>query len=219
MNIINSFLNLIYPPVCGICNEINSNYYCNNCKEKIHFLKQSKIELYNNSEKIFYEHFFLFKYEKEIRNLILDFKFNEKSYLYKTFSKILISDSTFKNLIKNYDCITCVPLHKKRLHYRGYNQSELIAKEISSYFKIPYYNNILEKNINISPQSSLSTRKDRILNVQNAFSASPNFQLNNIINKKIILFDDIFTTGSTVNECSKILKNLGASQIRHSNTS
>lgn len=209
--IINNIINLIFPPVCGFCNEINNKHLCENCKNKIEKLKNSNIQDYSKVPVFFNEHYYLFKYENEIREFIIKYKFEEKSYLYKTFSKILVDDTIFREkFIKNYDCIISVPIHKKRMKTRGYNQSDLIAKEVALTCGIQYMEKVLIKNKNIIPQSSLDML-GRIKNIKDAFSIGNN--IDNIKGKKVAVFDDIFTTGSTVNECAKLLKNAGVSNV------
>lgn len=203
MNIFNIFLNLIFPPTCGFCNTLNSNFLCVNCLLKINSIKQSNIDNYELSDFYFNEHFYLFKYENDIRKFIINYKFNEHSYLYKTFSQIFKYDTVFNEFISNYDCVLSVPIHKKRLHTRGYNQSKLIAKDFCSFFNIPYYDDVLIKTSNIVAQSSLD-KENRKSNILNAFSV---YNVEKIINKRVLIFDDIFTTGATLNECSRILLN------------
>lgn len=171
----------------------------------------SKINNYeNNADKIFNKHGYLFKYGGQIRKLLIDYKFNNKPYLYKTFSNIILNDKKIIDFINNYEMIIPVPIHKKRLNSRGYNQSELLAREISKKMKdIQFINNVLIKTKNNVAQSTLS-KEERILNVKDIYE----IQNNNIIKEKsIILVDDIYTTGSTVNECSRILKENGAREI------
>lgn len=206
---IEKILQLFFPPVCGLCNSINHSYLCFNCKKYISLIKISNIKKHHPSEFYFSERFSLFHYENEIRKLIINYKFNEKSYLYKTFSQFFKQDITFKSFINKYDCVISVPIHKKRLSSRGYNQSELIAKDFSSFFNKPFYSSVLIKNKNIVAQSSLS-KNARHDNILNAFCVC-NKKL--IANKNVLVFDDIFTTGATANECAKILINAGAATV------
>ena len=150
-----------------------------------------------NFQKLLYR----FKYEGNSRKIILNYKFKEKSYLYKTFVNFLLKNEDFFNFIKNYDTIVPIPISKKRQKERGYNQSDLIAKEISKKIQIPY-NNVLIKSRNIIEQSKLN-KEDRQKNIKGVYDLK-NKEI--IKNKKVILLDDIYTTGSTVNEASKILK-------------
>ena len=112
-------------------------------------------------------------------------------------------------LFGDYDIICAVPIYKKRMSERGYNQSELIAKEMAKNMPGIEYKNVLKKIKNNQRQSELK-KEERKENVKNVYEMQ-NKQI--IQNKKIILFDDIYTTGNTVNECSKVLKENGAKEI------
>ena len=201
---VSKILNIIYPPICGICGKINKNSLCKKCE--IELKKQVENQIINNGEEIqdkyFNELMYIFKYEGQIRKLILDYKFNEKSYLYLTFVNFLLKNKKIFENIKNYDTIIPVPISKKRKKTRGYNQSLLIARKIAEQTDLELMNNCLVKTKNIIEQSKLN-KEDRIQNIQGVYELKSK-QL--IENKKIILIDDIYTTGSTVNECSKILK-------------
>lgn len=201
---VSNFLNLIYPQICGICGKLNPKSLCPKCE--INLKKQSENQIIKNGEEIedkyFNELMYIFKYEGQIRKLILDYKFNEKSYLYKMFVNFLLKNKKIFENIKNYDTIIPVPISKKRQKTRGYNQSLLIAKEIAKQTNLELVNNCLIKTKNIIEQSKLN-KEDRIQNIQGVYELK-NKQL--IENKKILLIDDIYTTGSTVNECSKILR-------------
>lgn len=196
--------NLIYPQTCGICGKLAQNSLCNKCK--IELKKQSENQIINNGEeledKYFDELMYIFKYEGRIRKTILDYKFNDKSYIYLTFVNFLLKNEKIFENIKKYDTIIPVPISKRRQKTRGYNQSLLIAKEMSKHTNLELVNNCLIKTKNIIEQSKLN-KEDRIQNIQGVYELK-NKQL--IDNKKILLIDDIYTTGSTVNECSKILR-------------
>jgi len=217
-------INLIYPQTCGICGKINNKTICSKCniqlkkQEKIGILTKEKLE--ENSlemEKNFEELMYIFKYEGQIRELILDYKFNEKSYMYKTFVNFLLKNKKIFENIKKYDKIIPVPISKKRYKERGYNQSLLIAKEISmqiSYetnnnIKLELVNNCLIKTKNIIEQSKLN-KEDRQHNIQGVYTLKNGSILTN---KSILLLDDIYTTGSTVNECSRVLQQAKPNKI------
>ena len=212
MYIIEKILDFIFPPVCGFCNEINNENLCNGCKKKIDAIKISTIDNYEKDPVYFDEHFYMFKYKKDIRQLILNYKFNEKSYIYKTFAKVIADEELMKNeFIKKYDYIISVPLHKMRFRVRGYNQSELIAREVSKICEKTYCKGVLVKSKNIVAQSKLD-KLDRIRNIKDAFEIE-NDAVEIVSGKKIAIFDDVFTTGATVNECAKVLKSAGASFV------
>lgn len=119
-------------------------------------------------------------------------------------------EKSFEKLEK-YDIILIVPVNKARKKERGYDQSYLIAKTISTIIKRPIVKNVLYKDKNTIKQSTLN-KEERKENVKGAYSIK-NFQ--KLKNKKILLIDDIYTTGSTVNECSRVLieKGINKKQI------
>lgn len=140
---------------------------------------------------------------------MLSYKFKDKSYLYKTFTNFIIKNEKFCSILKSYDIIIPVPISSKRNKERGYNQSYLIAKELSKCFDIKLVDDCLYKSKNIIEQSKLS-KEERQENIKGVYGLLHEEKLEN---KKIILVDDIFTTGSTVNECCKTLKIANTNQI------
>ena len=103
---------------------------------------------------------YIFKYTELVRNLILQYKFNDKAYLYRTFCEFMVKNKKVFDFIKSYDIIIPVPIHKKRMKERGYNQSELISRELASTLDLEIYTNVLVKVKNNKPQSTL-TQKER----------------------------------------------------------
>lgn len=222
--IINKIINLIYPNKCGFCDRICINNLCNKCNIKIkkyklkfneRYIKNKVIKEYNKNEYID-ELISVFKYENIIRHKIIEYKFFDKPYLYKTFVETILKNEKLCGFLKKYDIIIPIPINKKRKQERKYNQTEIIAKNLSSSLKnLDYQEKLLIKTKNTVPQSKL-TKNQRRKNIQNVFEINKNKidKINEIIgNKKIILFDDIYTTGSTVNECAKLLKKAGARKI------
>lgn len=214
-----TILEFLYPDVCGICNNICKNCLCKKCELKIRKYEINKIvdlnrnvQIKNSNYKNMYFDYIIsiYKYEDIIRQKIIEYKFGDKPYLYKMFSKIILKNKKICGFFKKYDIIIPVPIHKEKKHIRGYNQTELIAKEISkNNHNLRLEKNVLIRKLSTKPQSSL-TKKERKENIQNAFDI---INEKRIENKNIILFDDIYTTGSTVNECSKILKQKGVKKI------
>lgn len=201
-------LDLIYPKTCGICGKIDSNSLCKKCEKKLK--SQLSIPIIQEVEdKYFDELMCIWRYEGQIRRLLLDYKFNEKTYVYMTFTNFLLKDEKIFENVKNYDTIIPVPISKKRQKQRGYNQSELIAKELAKKTKLEYRNNCLIKTKNIIEQSKLN-KEGREKNIHGVYRLE-NREL--LRNKKILLIDDIYTTGSTVNECSKILRKSNPNKI------
>lgn len=202
----NKLIDILYPKTCEICGKENIDLICNKCYKDIN--EVFKIDKY--SDKYFKEHLYIFKYEGKIRNLIIDYKFNDKSYLCEFFSKIIIKNKKICRKIKKYDIIIPVPIHLKRKNERGYNQSELVASKIVKKLrKIELVKNCLAKQKHTFPQSSL-TKEERKQNVKQVYKV---INKDKIKDKSILLFDDIYTTGSTANECAKVLKENGAKEV------
>lgn len=201
-----NILELIYPTVCGFCGKICKEAICKKCEIK---LKKYELDVIRINKKYYNESMHLFKYDGEIRKKIIDYKFNNKSYLYKTFSNLILKNKKVCEILKNYDIIIPVPIHKKRMQVRGYNQTELIAKELAKKTHLKFEKEVLIKKKNTDMQSLL-TKVKRIQNVKDAFIIKNEEK---IYNKRILIFDDIYTTGSTVLECAKALKKAGIKKI------
>lgn len=116
-----------------------------------------------------------------------------------------------KNVINNDHLLISVPLHKKRFLERGFNQSELIAGELAAISGLPIEKDLLKRTIYNEPQVGLNGSR-RLENIKGIFSV--NYKaLSRSWNKEIILIDDVYTTGSTMSECAKILKSAGFKRI------
>ena len=210
-------LNLIYPPMCGICGKFNDDFLCPKCQKILEneavfgIDKYEKIKIEKNLQerKYFNEHLYIFEYEGIIRRIILKYKFEDKAYLYKTFVNFLLKNKNFFEFIKKYDTIIPVPISRKRRALRGYNQSELIVKEIANFTNLKEESNCLFKIKNVIEQSKLN-KEERQKNIQGVYELRNKEKL---YKNKILLVDDIYTTGSTVNECSKVLRGAKPKQI------
>lgn len=201
MNLFECALEILFPTTCGICDKICKNSICDNCYKEIEKYLYDK-----NSGK---DNFFLLKYEGIIRKKMIEYKFEDKAYLYSMFCEIFVKNKNACEFIKEYDIIIPVPIHKKRKRIRGYNQSELIARKLAKEFKLEMYVDVLKKVIHTLPQSSLN-KNERAKNIQNVYKIE---NIGKIVNKKVLILDDIYTTGATVNECRKILKFSGAARV------
>ena len=198
-------INILYPNQCAICGKSNEDSICSRCYKTLEL--NTKIDRYK--DKNFNEHLYIFKYEGKIRNFIIDYKFNDKAYLNNFFVKIILKNKKICRKIKKYDIIIPVPIHIKRKRQRGYDQSEIIARKIAKYLELELVTNCLIKQKN-TVQQSLLTKKQRQENVKQVYKI---INEQKIKDKRIILFDDIYTTGATANECAKMLKENGAKEI------
>lgn len=200
-------LDFLFPPACSVCGKIDKNWLCTKCEKRVERLEKSC--LVNIENKKYEKLLYIFKYESLIRKLILRYKFSNKAYLNNFFANIIVKNEQNRKLLKEYDMIIPVPMHKKKMQKRGYNQTELVAEKMSKMLEIPSRNDILSKVINTTTQSKLGG-KARQSNIQHAFFIKNDIDVED---KKIILLDDIYTTGATSEECSRVLKEAGAEEI------
>lgn len=107
------------------------------------------------------------------------------------------------------DVIIPVPLHPKRLRWRGFNQSVLLAQQVSRALDVPLDPFVLHRNQETPPQTQL-TEEERRKNVRGAFSLNPHRPIKG---RRVLLVDDVYTSGATVNECSRSLKRGGAKEV------
>jgi len=201
-NIIDTILDMIYPQVCGICGKVARKSICNKCRARLKSEFKFEMDDYTEDvQKNFNEHYYFFKYENLIRQQILDLKFHEKPYVYKTIMYFLKENKKDLKNLEKYDIIIVVPVSISRKKERGYNQSTILAKEISRIIERPFIENVLYKIKNTVPQSTLN-KEQREQNAKGVYKVN---NIQKIYNKKILIFDDIYTTGSTLNECAKVL--------------
>jgi len=152
-----------------------------------------------------------------VRQMIYDFKYRFARELANPLGEVLIKYLKTNPLI-NYQTdklmLVPVPLHKRRLAWRGFNQAALLAEQIGNYFKIPAANDLIIRSRHTSPQMDIKNKLERIKNIAGAFSLNHNFENSEQIkNKILILVDDVCTTASTLNECALAIKPLKPKEI------
>lgn len=194
---IKKILKIIFPTSCTMCGKIYNKWICPKC----YILLKRNLKFTTINEKNYTLYYMCF-YEGAMRKLLLSFKFKEKAYIGNLFVELLTKNRKFTEKIKEYDCIISVPMYKKNKARRGYNQTEVIADQLEKTLKIKHLKKCLIKIKQNQRQSTL-TEKQRIENVKNVYKLE---NKNEIYNKKILLLDDIYTTGSTVKACVDELK-------------
>ncbi len=230
-NALGSLSSLLFPTVCvfcgadvgasvsGICAECSSNIrpvenpVCKTCGQPTAGLSAgSSMECgYCLGNKLHFEKArFAVIYTRVIRHGILHFKFYNSLYLGEVFSGFLSSAFRQHFQRQELDAIIPVPVHRKRLTQRGYNQCAILAKKLGTDVSLPVLTGALVKTRNTVPQTQLK-RKQRLNNIKGSFTV-PNPQ--EIAGKRILILDDVFTTGSTVSEASRILKRHGAQSVQ-----
>lgn len=191
-------LEFISEPMCVKCGKpfignIQTAHTCGECIKKTRY--------YNKARSVFV-------YDGVIKNGIIDYKFFRNVTLAKFFEQYLLDYIKYE-LNNEYDVIIPVPLHKKRLRERRFNQSLFIVRSAPKYNQIKVDNSSLKRIKYTEPQLKLKGAERR-KNVRGAFKVD---DARNIYGKRVLLVDDIFTTGSTVDECAKVLMLAGAYSV------
>lgn len=226
-----SILNLLYPSACEACgiktHAWNQNI-CGSCYKKIKkrqppFCIKCGKELPGSPEMknicndckkacIYFDRAAsVFHYDDILKNLVHSFKYKKTISLAKEFSDLAVGFMEEYSIGMDSDMVLSIPMHPFRLFKREINPSEILAKNIAKKTGLKYSHGILKKIRNTTPQSRLA-RNERIHSVKNSFSLRKN-KKTAIRNKNILLVDDLFTTGSTVNECAKVLKEAGSRSV------
>lgn len=176
---------------------VNSQGFCQNCQDQYH-------------ENLYFDqNLSCFSYADKIQELIKVGKYGKRRSVWKLLAKEMVTFLQKINL-NNDAVIIPVPISKKRYADRGFNQSAITAKMISQKFNLPYFPRVLKKIKNNHSQVELN-QNDRKTNPLDCYRVKA--KKNIIQDKTILLVDDVFTTGSTVNECSRVLKESGAFKV------
>lgn len=217
---------ILFPPRCPFCERIVKNLggICETCKTKLPYIKEPRCKkcskpIENGEEEYCFDcknrdfsytgGRAVWKYEKEVKLSISRFKFKDKQEYAKAYGDEIIRLYGDWMIGKGIEAFIPVPLNEKKKRMRGYNQAELIAKVVGSELNIPVVSGVLIRTIETRPQKELND-KDRISNLSGAFAAKGEF-LRGI--KRIALFDDIYTTGSTIEACAKVLKRIYIEEV------
>lgn len=224
-----AMLNLVYPALCKVCSgktDESGRNICCGCAKKIKerlppFCLKCGRQLKGCPELMdmcpdckknapyFDRAWSACYYDELLKNLIHDFKYSRITSLSSDFSNIIINFMIKYGIGKDSHIILSIPMHPGRLFKREINHSDIMARDLGKKLGISYSGKTLRKIKDTPPQSKLK-RDGRIKNLRSSFSVN-NDSL--IYNKNVLLVDDLFTTGSTVNECARILKGSGARSV------
>lgn len=202
---IEKILDLLFPKVCENCGKQGEGIICSSCFSNF----ESKIHLKKIYGKAYDYLIFLNKYEKNMRSKMLKFKFYDSPYLAEFFTELLLKSGKLSEVLKNFELIIPIPMFKDKKLIRGYNQTELLADNLSKKLNIKCEKNVL-KRVKPGKTQSLLTKEERKENVRDVYKIENSLK---ITGKNVVLLDDIFTTGETVQNCSRLLKESGAGKI------
>lgn len=153
----------------------------------------------------------VFHYDDTLKELVHKFKYEKITCMAREFSYLTVSFMKQHDTGETIDIVLSVPMHPARLFKREINPSDILARKIAKSLNIRYSGRTLKKIKNTRAQSRLS-RSERIKNIKGSFSLTRR-GIADIGHKNILIVDDLFTTGTTVNECARILKKAGAGRV------
>jgi competence protein ComFC len=227
---LNATLAFFYPENCQLCGEARAtpaqSYICADCRDQVRFIEPpfcqhcglpfegaitTEFECSNCREHELY--FSSARSAVIARDKVLDaihrYKYSRAYWFEPFLADLLIQRATPQLATEEWDCIIPVPLHSTKLREREFNQAERVAQHLSAATQIPLNNRLLRRVLPTPTQTHLS-RAERIANVRKAFAVCPGRRLNG---ERIVLVDDVLTTGATTSACAKVLLNAGASKV------
>lgn len=206
---VHSAINILSPSTCLLCEITPARFPSPLCRRCEQFVSSGIIPPYGRTQyikKVWTCRF----YKADMIKCVHQFKYRGKTQMINVFEKMFPEILT-QDIISTYEVemIIPVPLHKKQRRARGYNQSEIIAKKISKRYALDISSGNLIKTKQTTAQMKLS-KKLRINNLKNSFSVN---NTDIVRGKKILLIDDVMTTGATLNTCAGELIKAGAKEI------
>ena len=209
---------------CKVCGKImaddNPNEVCRDCQHTEHFFDKG---------------FTCMVYGKREKEMVHKFKYNGAAYMGDSLGKIMLdriqlamnqslgtgtyemmqasatADTAQIDELLEFDLVTAVPMHPKKQRKRGYNQAELLAKVVAKGLGISYNNRVLKREYYKNPMNKLGAeqRHKNIVGAYGKGKCKPSV----LKGKRVLLIDDVYTTGSTADECSRLLKEQGADKV------
>lgn len=207
MSVVDRLLGLLYPPRCVLCRRLlqdTEDGVCRVCRKTLRTVPASeqrrdiqRIELCAAP----------FRYEGAVRESLLRYKFYGVTAYARVYADF-IAKSIDENQI-SCDSITWVPLSRKRLRRRGYDQARILAEELAKKLELPC-ERMLIKQRDTRPQSSMDSAEKRRANASGAYVCREGLALKG---RTVLLVDDIVTTGATMSECARLLKAAGCKAV------
>lgn len=193
---------ILYPETCCSCGTFGS-YLCKRCRLEVDFLL-TPIKL--SSDSALTSITAAFYYKPPISSLIHSMKYHSVIGVAKLLGELLYFHTNYPEA----DAVTSVPLLKEKQRLRGFNQAKQLALSFSIHAKIPYQELLLKHSHQTKSQASTKDKHSRLTNAQKQwFSTLPRAKLP----RRVILIDDVYTTGSTLNACARPLKAAGVQEV------
>jgi competence protein ComFC len=225
-----ALLGFIYPPVCQLCTTARATaadgYVCCNCFQRVRFVKPPFCERcglpFEGSITTTFEcancremelHFCSARSAVVAKDVVLEvihrYKYNRARWFEPFLAGLLITAAAAELRAGNWHHLVPVPLHTTKQREREFNQAERLALHLSRATGIPLSNRLLRRVAPTRTQTLLS-RAERATNVRQAFAPRPGLRLNG---ERIVVIDDVFTTGATTSACARVLKAAGAGEV------
>lgn len=225
-SILNNIIRAIYPNVCPVCGVVlySKHLICEECEANVSLVKnpycekcgkpmQDDSKLYcndcKNRKRYFDKGISVFEYRGAIRESLHRFKYKNIRFFAEYYARE--AKKQYGKTIRewNVDVIIPVPIYKKKQIQRGYNQAQVFGEELSKIMDIPLDEKLIIRVRDTKPQKGLEDTM-RYINIKNAFAVDKTrlYTVNSVL-----LVDDIFTTGSTVDECSRLIKAVGVKHV------
>lgn len=206
MKLLQRILEILYPPKCVLCRDLLSKEetdLCHSCRKNAPCFEGHRRDLH-----FVQDYTAVWFYENDARGSILRYKFsNARSYA-AAYSR-MIAMRVSQDLPEKIDLVTWVPLGPKGLAKRGYDQVELLAGPAARELELPI-RRLLKKIREDKVQSSLETPEERRANVLGAYAL---LDRDWVEGRNILLLDDVITTGATLSECARLLREAGAKNV------
>lgn len=186
---------LLKGPICSKCGRLSALSICSPCKKKRYYFQSARAAGI---------------YEGVLRECIHLLKYGKKVCLTEPLGRLLVQTMRNDGDLKKADFLVPVPLSGKREREREFNQAHLLAQVVNRHFGIPISSRNLRRTKDVIPQAQLSG-KEREKNIRGLFRVRNDKEYQG---KSILIIDDVFTTGSTVNECARVLSRAGAREVR-----
>jgi len=220
------FTDLLFPKHCLGCSILGA-YICPKCQRQLHYLDRNtcfyckKASLYSLTHPICLKNFnitgltAIFSYNNLLKKIIKNIKYRLVTEAWKDLTRIIEPEAVrqigfYKRISKDF-FLQPIPLSKRKIRERGFNQAFLITRFFQAFLDFPISDFLIRVKETL-PQAELKTKKDRYNNLRGAFKINP-VNKSKVIGSKIILVDDVVTTGSTVREAAKVLKKAGAAKV------
>ena len=203
MKSLRSLASLLFPPHCAFCGKVGVQGVCPACEKTLPYCKtpfHERAEIGACLAPL--------RYEGAVREALLDYKFHGSQSRCTGFGDLL-AQAAAEHFGGQFDLVTYVPVSKKRRKERGYDQSYLLARETCRHWDTAPAA-LLQKTKDNPAQSSLSSREERQKNVAGVYAA---VNEEKIRGARILLIDDILTTGATLREAARVLREAGAERV------